>query len=105
MTLKMLFDICSMICDKHIAKNENACVSYKDEQVRYTEIKSELEKVRDWCYNMNTTNLRQCTQCKDCAHYLITGTITKGEPKTKATCELDNQYKSPEHYCGFAKER
>lgn len=102
MTLKMLFDVCSKVCDKHIAKNENACVTYNNEQVKYTEIKEELEKVRDWCYNMSTTNLRQCTQCKDCKHYLVTKTVTKG---VQSTCELDNQYKPPEHYCGFAKER
>lgn len=102
MTLKKLFDVCSMVCDKHISKNPDACVTYKDEKVRYTEIKEELEKVRDWCYNMNTTKLRQCTQCKDCVHYKITATVSKGVTNS---CELDNQYKPPEHFCSFAKER
>lgn len=101
MTLKKLFDICSMICDKHIAKNEKACVTYQEEQVRYTEIKSELEKVRDWCYNMNTSNLKQCTECKDCIHYK---TMAKGT-QVSQFCELDNQQKPPVHYCSFAKEK
>lgn len=101
MTLKKLFDVCSMICDKHIAKNENACVTYQNEQVRYTEIKAEIEKVRDWCYNMNTSNLKQCTNCQSCVHYK---TLAKGTQIT-SSCELDNLPKAPDHYCGYAKER
>lgn len=36
MNLKTLFEACSAVCDKHIAKNEAACVRLGDELIPYT---------------------------------------------------------------------
>lgn len=69
MILKDLFGLCILICDKHISKNLNACISYKEKRIPYTEIQNELQKVQSWCCpSINTSNLVKVVRCKDCKH-------------------------------------
>lgn len=109
MKLNTLFEACSLVCDKHIAKNENACVRISDDTlIPYTELKCEIDKVRDWCYpDLATERLKKIVTCKECVHYNMCTTIIPNNPKPQVThrCRLDNEIKDGNHFCGYAKEK
>lgn len=103
MNLKDVFQICADICDKHIEKNPNARIKYGDGAIKYTDLKDELEKIRDWCYPMETKTLHKCICCKDCTYYKPYTHIQGGSKVKTYRCTLDNAVKPEDHYCSFAK--
>lgn len=105
MNLKTVFEICSQICDKHIDKNPNACITYEDKRIPYTDIKHELDNIKEWCYPTESNNLRKCTYCQDCKHYKPYTHIQGGTKVTVYRCSFDNLPKQPEHFCGYAEEK
>lgn len=108
MNLKTLFEACSIVCDKHIAKNEAACVRLGEELIPYTELKAEIEKLKEWCYpKLDTSTIKQIVNCRNCAHYKMCTRTIPNNPKPQVTfvCGLDNTPKPAEHYCSFAKEK
>ena len=105
MKLLDLFKACSLVCDKHIAKNENACVRMDDALIPYTELKAEIEKVKDWCYpDLATEKLKKIVPCKECAHYKMCTTMIANNPKPQVAyrCSFDNDTKPANHYCSYA---
>ena len=102
MNLKDLYEMCSLICDKHLAKNADACLTYKDQKIPYSMIKEELEKVRDWCYPLETRNIKKCTFCKDCIHYK---SYTQASRAHIYMCSLDMKPKEKTHYCAYGEEK
>ncbi len=107
MNLKDLFEICSMICDKHIDRNPMACVVYEDNKILYTDIKQELNNLKDWCFPMDSKCIKKCTLCKDCKHYVAYTKSTYNHPKASVAymCDLDNLPKKADHYCGYGEEK
>lgn len=107
MNLKTLLSACSIVCDKHIAKNEQAIVRVEDNPILYTDLKAEIEKVKEWCYHdFDTDTIKQIIPCKKCVHYKMCTTCVPGKPKPQVTyrCSFDNEVKQPTHFCGYAKE-
>lgn len=100
MDLKILFTLCSKICDKHIDKNPEACISLDRNKYSYTDIKQALENVKSWCYPIDTASIKKVTLCSNCKHYQE---IKNGKVKTWQ-CDKDNTPKSKDHYCGYGEE-
>lgn len=107
MNLKTLFTLCSAVCDKHISKNEQACIRLGDELIPYTELKEEIDKVKEWCSpDVETERLKKVICCQDCKHYIACTQASHGsKPQVIMRCELSNEVCPKTHYCGYAKER
>lgn len=105
MNLKDVFQICCDICDKHIEKSPKACIRYGDDLIKYTDLRAELETIKDWCYPMETKELRKCIFCRNCTHYKPYTHIQGGSKVTVYRCDLDNLPKQPNHYCGYGIEK
>ena len=104
MTTKDVFEICSMICDKHINKNPDACFKYNDKQYLYTDFKAELDKLKEWLYPVNTHCVKLTVDCQHCIHYKSYQHIESGTSVRTMRCNLDNLPKQPNHYCGYGEE-
>lgn len=105
MDLKELFTLCSMICDKHIDKNPNACVSLNGTKHLYTDIKQDLENLLGWCYPMDTKEIKKCVMCSKCRHYTPTNRLSQGRTIVTYVCDLDKMPKKHDHYCGYGEEK
>lgn len=104
MTIKDVFEVCSMICDKHINKNPNACFTYQGKQYSYADFQAELNKFKEWVYPVNTHSVKLCVDCKHCIHYKSYQHIEGGRSVSTMRCALDNLPKQPTHYCGYGEE-
>lgn len=105
MDLKSLFKICSMICDKHIAKNPQACIAYEGRKYLYTTIKQDLENLLGWCYPMDTREIKKCVMCSKCRHYQPATKTSTNHQSVTFICDLDKMPKKPNHYCGYGEEK
>jgi hypothetical protein len=105
MNLKNLIKMCSIICDKHIAKNPNACLTFENNKYLYTDIKKELDNLCGWCFPMETKEIRRCVFCSNCKNYLPGAQAVHNHPNVKVQfiCKLDKMPKKPDHYCGYGE--
>lgn len=105
MDLKELFTLCSMICDKHIAKNPNACITLDDTKHRYVDIKDDLDNLIGWCYPMDTKEIKKCVMCSKCRHYKVVNKLSSGRSVVTFVCDLDKLPKNKDHFCGYGEEK
>ena len=107
MTLRELFELCSAVCDKHINKNPNAGIQTNDGAIFYTDLKAEIEKVKDWCYpNMDTDRLKLVVRCQECSYYQpCTQVAPHSQPQVTMRCNLTGEMTPKNHYCSYAREK
>lgn len=99
MKLKVLFTACSRLCRKKAEEQPNSGFKCNEGKFTYTQIAEELDKLKEWCYPLDTTKLKIHLECCDCAHY------KKFRHRDRAIvmlCELDKSPKDKTHYCGYA---
>ena len=100
MDLKILFTLCSKICDKHITKNPDASISVADKKYSYKDIKQALEDIKSWCFPIPTETIKKVVCCSNCKHYKQ----TKNGKVSSWCCDLDNLSKKKDHYCAYGDE-
>lgn len=111
MNLKDIFAVCINLCDLKLQDNPDIKFKRNGQIHTYTELKEELEKVSQWCYPLETQDLKLCIRCKNCKYYhkfkrCRNDKNTKyGHPSYYMLCSLDKKPKDPNFFCGSAEER
>lgn len=70
MKLETLLKICSAMTKRKIKENPAGAFKAGETRVPFTQILSELEALRGWCYpDLDTGDLCQVVRCKNCHYY------------------------------------
>lgn len=101
MNLLTALKICITICENRDKEKPGAGLTNKGEHITYKEVAEELRKLKEWCYPLETKRLIvKGVRCAFCKH----GTAAN-KTRSGFICDLDNQCKPRDHYCGFAVDK